>query len=156
LGATIMTLVVDHRLPRKVHFHAAQNSPAQTPIILCIDDDPNIQSAIEMRMRRYDVEVQHAFYGMQGIWDSVRGNPALIILDIAMPNGDGRYVLRCLRSNKNTARVPIIVLSGMRDPHLVRDVMLAGADQYLRKPISGDELVHQIGRFVTLQDKPEN
>jgi DNA-binding response OmpR family regulator len=151
-----MTLVVDHRLPRKVHFPVSQNCPPKLPIVLCIDDDPNIQSAIEMRLRRYEVAVQHAFYGMQGIWESVRGNPALIILDIAMPNGDGRYVLRCLRSHKNTARVPIIVLTGMRDPHLVRDIMLAGADQYLRKPISGDELIQQIGRFINLQKKIED
>lgn len=150
-----MTSAVDHRLPRKVHSSDAQDSPPKLPVVLCIDDDPNIQSAIELRLNRYEVEVQHAYYGMQGIWESVRGNPALIILDIAMPNGDGRYVLRCLRSNKNTAHVPIIVLTGMRDPQLMRDIMLAGADEYLRKPISSDELIHQIGRFIMLQKKPE-
>jgi DNA-binding response OmpR family regulator len=99
------------------------------------------------------VSVRHTYYGMQGIWESIRDSPDLIILDIAMPNGDGRYVLQCLRSNKNTARVPIIVLTGMRDVKLMRELVLAGADQYLRKPISGDELVHQIGCFVTLRLK---
>jgi DNA-binding response OmpR family regulator len=38
----------------------------------------------------------------------------------------------------------------------VRDIMLAGADQYLRKPISGDELIQQIGRFINLQKKIED
>jgi DNA-binding response OmpR family regulator len=151
-----MTLVVDGRLPRKVHYPVAQNTPIHTPTILCIDDDPGIQSAIEMRLRRYNIEIQHAFYGMQGIWESIRGKPELILLDVAMPNGDGRYVLRCLRANRETAQVPILVLTGMRDPQLVRELIAGGADQYLRKPISGDELVHQIGRYVTLQNKQEN
>ncbi len=150
-----MTLVVDGRLPRKVHYSADPNAPLRTPAILCIDDDPGIQSAIEMRLRRYNVEMHHAYYGMQGIWESIRGNPDLIILDVAMPNGDGRYVLRCLRANHETAQVPILVLTGMRDPQLVHDLMMAGADQYLRKPISGDELVHQISRYITLEKKQE-
>jgi DNA-binding response OmpR family regulator len=148
-----MTLVVDHRLPRRVHFATPNETQVRTPVIMCVDDDPGIQGAIEMRLRCYDVSVHHTFYGMQGIWESIRDCPDLIILDVAMPNGDGRYVLQCLRSNKNTARVPVIVLTGMRDANLMRDLILAGADQYLRKPINGDELVHQIGRFVTLRLK---
>jgi DNA-binding response OmpR family regulator len=148
-----MTLVIDHRLPRRIHFAPSDETQVRTPVIMCVDDDPGIQSAIEMRMRCYDVSVRHTYYGMQGIWESIRDSPDLIILDVAMPNGDGRYVLQCLRSNKNTARVPIIVLTGMRDPNLMRELVLAGADQYLRKPISGDELVHQIGCFVTLRLK---
>jgi DNA-binding response OmpR family regulator len=148
-----MTLVIDHRLPRRIHFAHSDETQVRTPVIMCVDDDPGIQSAIEMRLRCYDVSVRHTYYGMQGIWESIRDSPDLIILDVAMPNGDGRYVLQCLRSNKNTARVPIIVLTGMRDPNLMRELVLAGADQYLHKPISGDQLVHQIGRFVTLRLK---
>jgi DNA-binding response OmpR family regulator len=101
----------------------------------------------------FDVVVHHAFYGMQGIWESVRKQPDLILLDMAMPNGDGRYVLRCLRANRDTATVPIIVLTGMRDPKLAHEAIALGADQYLRKPVSGEELIKRIGSYIALKSK---
>jgi DNA-binding response OmpR family regulator len=149
-----MTLIIDSaetRLLKSGRSHDATKIPS----ILCVDDDPGLQSAIEMRLRRYNVEMQHAFYGMQGIWESLHGKPDLILLDIAMPNGDGRYVLRCLRAKQETALVPIIVLTGMRDPRLVSELLLSGADKCLRKPISGDELVEQIRRYVPLNERSE-
>jgi DNA-binding response OmpR family regulator len=129
------------------------HSSTYVPSILCIDDDPGIQSIIELRMRAFEVVVHHAFYGMQGIWDSVRKHPDMILLDMAMPNGDGRYVLRCLRANRDTASVPIIVLTGMRDPKLAQEAFALGVDEYLRKPVSGDELIRRIGSYITLKAK---
>jgi DNA-binding response OmpR family regulator len=151
-----MTLVIDGREPRRVKKAYTPTGLAKKPLILCIDDDPGLQSAIEMRLRRYEVEMHHAFYGMQGIWESVHDSPDLILLDVAMPNGDGRYVLRCLRTNQKTALVPIIVLTGMRDPKLIHEFLMAGADKYLRKPISGDALVEQIRRYIPLNERPED
>jgi DNA-binding response OmpR family regulator len=92
---------------------------------------------------------------MQGIWEAVRKRPDLIIMDLAMPNGDGCYILRCLRDNVQTASIPIIVLTGMRDQALAARVMHAGADHFLRKPISFDELLHNMSRFIDLRPLPE-
>ena len=123
----------------------------QTPTILCVDDDPDITWTIEMRMKPYDVTVKRAFHGMHGIWEAVRSRPDLIIMDLAMPNGDGSYILRCLRANADTATVPIIVLTGMRDPALAGRLIQEGADAFLRKPLAFDELLHNISRFVDLR-----
>ncbi len=123
----------------------------QRPMILCVDDDPDVSRTIEMRLRSYDVEVKRAFHGMHGIWEAVRQRPDLIIMDLAMPNGDGNYILRCLRANNETATVPIIVLTGMRDPSLPVRLMKEGADAYLRKPLSFDELLHNMSRFIDLR-----
>lgn len=124
------------------------------PRILCIDDDPDIQTTIELRMRQYDVEVEHAFYGMQGIVETVNKLPDLILMDLAMPNGDGHYLLNCIRKNNSTAGIPIIVLTGMRDPAIKADIMRMGADVFLNKPIRFDDLLHHISRFIDIKERP--
>lgn len=123
------------------------------PTILCVDDDPDIAAAIEMRLRPFSVQVECAFCGMQGIWEAVRQRPDLILIDLAMPNGDGHYILKCLKENDETASIPIIVLTGLRDPQLRRKVLHAGAEQYLRKPVRSDDLLHNIGRYVDLRPR---
>jgi CheY-like chemotaxis protein len=125
----------------------------RTPRILCVDDDPDIQTTIELRMRRYDVEVEHAFYGMQGMVEASRSCPDLILMDHAMPNGNGQYLLETIKQNPATFAIPVIVLTGMRDPVLRTRMLRAGAEAYLQKPIRFDELVRQIGRFVDLRER---
>jgi DNA-binding response OmpR family regulator len=129
--------------------------PVERPTILCVDDDPDVTWTIEMRLKSYYVTVKRAFHGMHGIWEAVRQRPDLIIMDLAMPNGDGSYILRCLRANAETATVPIIVLTGMRDPALPARLIHEGADAFLRKPLSFDELMHNISRFIDLQKVDE-
>src|SRR5882724_7657990 len=97
----IMTRLIANQVSaRRPHFEVNR------PSILCVDDDPDITWTIEMRLKSYDVTVKRAFHGMQGIWEAVRARPDLIIMDLAMPNGDGAYILRCLRGNQETETVP--------------------------------------------------
>lgn len=129
---------------------------AHTPLVLCIDDDPDISWAIEMRLKNYDVVVRRAFHGMHGIWEAIRKRPDLILMDLAMPNGDGSYVVRCLRGSRETAGVPIVVLTGMRDPSLPNRMIRLGADAYITKPVAFDELKHQMSRFIDLRPKAKS
>lgn len=126
---------------------------SQRPMILCVDDDPDISLSIQMRLKPFNVTVTRAFHGMHGICEAVRRPPDLIIMDLAMPRGDGNYVLRCLRMNRETSTVPIIILTGMRDPAIVSRLISAGADGFLRKPLSFDDLLHNISRFVDLSPR---
>lgn len=144
--STALARSTEQRSPH-VHF--------QPPMILCVDDDPDVSWTIEMRLKAYEVTVKRAFHGMHGIWEAVRARPDLIIMDLAMPNGDGRYILRCLRANAETSAVPIIVLTGMRDPALASQLIKEGADAFLHKPLSFDELMHNISRFLDLEALPD-
>jgi DNA-binding response OmpR family regulator len=76
-------------------------------------------------------------------------------MDLAMPNGDGKYIIECLRRNRDTAGTPVIILTGMRDPALQGQLLAAGADMFLRKPIAFDDLVHNIGRYIVLKPRSE-
>lgn len=123
----------------------------RTPHVLCVDDDPAIHTALELRLREYDVEVSQAYYGMQGVSEAVRSRPDVIVMDLAMPNGNGLYVLECLRQNPATATIPIVMLSGMRDPSLKRKSFDAGADSFLNKPVQFTDLVDALREHITIE-----
>lgn len=122
----------------------------RTPHVLCVDDDPAIHTALQLRLRDYDVEVTQAYYGMQGVSEAVRSRPDVIVMDMAMPNGNGLYVLDCLRSNPATSTIPIVMLSGMRDPDLRRQAFDAGADAFLSKPVQFRDLIDELGEHIII------
>ena len=124
----------------------------RTPRILCVDDDPDIHTTIDLRLRKYDVEIQHAFYGMQGIVEANETLPDLILMDQAMPHGNGEYLLEVIKRNPATCNIPVIVLTGMRNRSLKNRLLHEGAEAYLQKPVLFDELLREMGRFIVLTE----
>jgi DNA-binding response OmpR family regulator len=138
---------------------ALRNRPAAdrstTPTILCIDDDPEVSGAIELRLSKFDVHLIRAFHGMHGYAEALVHRPDVIVMDLRMPRGDGATILECLRRNQQTAAIPVIVLTGMRDPRLKRRLLNLGADEFLCKPLRLDELTRSLSRFVDLHERHE-
>ena len=134
------------------HFSRKTNLPPQhkRPRILCIDDDPEVSNALQVRLGRHGLDVIPAYFGMHGLWDATTNQPDLIILDLAMPNGDGQFVISTLRGNRMTETVPVIVLTGMTDPQLRKRVLNSGADDYLFKPVDFSVLLKAISRHVDI------
>jgi len=124
--------------------------------MLCVDDDPDIHTVLEMKMQPYDVQLERAYHGMQGVVESIKIPPDLILMDLAMPHGDGQYLLDCIRNNQETAAIPVMVLTGMRDPSLKRRLLLGGADVFLSKPVRLEELLHNMSRFINIRKRNHN
>ncbi|WP_182870020.1 response regulator [Rhodopirellula sp. JC639] len=131
----------------------ARSAMTHTPRILCIDDDPEICRTLEMRLSAYRAEVQVAYFGTQGFWEAITDHPDLILMDVSMPSGDGRFVLESLRNNQATRRIPVIVLTGMRSPELRSEMMALGADCFLNKPVHFDVLLREMQAFVDLSKR---
>ncbi|TWT77663.1 Transcriptional activator protein CzcR [Posidoniimonas polymericola] len=129
---------------------APQRPPAQ-PTILCIDDDPEIHTGLALRMAEYHVHVEHAYYGEQGISDALETRPDLIITDVRMPGGDGKDLIQAIRTQASTIAVPIIVLTGVRDPALRARLRSAGADAFLQKPVPVAQLIQLMETFIELR-----
>ena len=127
----------------------------RTPRILCIDDDPEICRTLELRLGEFQAEVLVAYFGTQGFWEAITDHPDLILMDIGMPSGDGRFVLESLRNNQTTECIPVIVLTGMRDPGLKDEMLALGANCFLNKPIHFDVLLREIREFVEIQKRPQ-
>jgi DNA-binding response OmpR family regulator len=124
----------------------------RTPIILCIDDNPDIAHAIELHLRQFDVEVSKASHGMQGYAMARQHEPDLIVLDIGLPNGNGPMILEELRSHSATSQTPVIILSGMRDRAMQTRMYHLGANRYLTKPIHCNALLAEMSRLVELRE----
>src|SRR5215831_10442305 len=128
-------------------------SAHQRPTILCIDDDPDVSGAIQRRLSRYDVDLIRAFHGMHGYAEALARKPDVIVMDLRMPRGDGATILECLRRNRQTAGIPVIVLTGLRDRQLRHKLQDLGADEFLYKPLPLDELTQKLRRFIDLRDR---
>ena len=109
--------------------------------ILVVDDEPQILRALRINLvaRQYDVAT--AATGGEALTAAVTSHPDLVILDLGLPDLDGVEVIHRLRS---WTRVPIIVLSGRKDSRDKVDALDAGADDYVTKPFSIDELLARI------------
>ena len=129
------------------------------PVLLCIDDDPQICEAIRIRLRDYEVEVLCATYGMHGFWLAMTERPDLVITDMRMPQGRGDYVVECLRKNAETRNIPVIVLTGLRGTDVGQTIHKLSVDAIFTKPVKFDELRPAIEKFVPLRkreaDDPE-
>ncbi len=149
-----MTCTTHRQFHSRNHSHKASKPRSlarNLPRILFVDDDPDIQTTFEMKMRPYRVMIDHAYFGTQGIVEALRTKPDLILMDIAMPNGNGEYLLETVKRNPATAQIPVIVFTGMRDPTIRNRILRQGAEGFLQKPALFDDLIHEISRFVDLQ-----
>jgi two-component system KDP operon response regulator KdpE len=120
--------------------------------ILVVDDEPQILRALRINLvaRQYDVVT--AAGGAQALAVAESAHPDLVILDLGLPDLDGVEVIHRLRS---WTRVPIIVLSGRKDSRDKVDALDAGADDYVTKPFSIDELFARVRVAIRRQGDPD-
>ena len=106
--------------------------------VLVVDDEPQILRAlrINLRVRHYDVHV--AGTGAQALEVAAKHPPDLVVLDLGLPDMDGVEVIQGLRG---WTEAPIIVLSGRADSSDKVEALDAGADDYVTKPFSMEELL---------------
>ena len=114
---------------------------SERPCILVVDDDPHLREVVAFALEKAGFRVEQAAHGRAGLEQVRRSVPALIVLDIMMPEMDG---LELCREVRRTHEVPIVFLSS-RDDELDRVLGLElGGDDYLTKPFSPRELVARI------------
>jgi len=113
--------------------------------ILVVDDDAKIVRLVRTYLERAGYRVVEAADGRAALAAIALDMPALVILDVMLPEVDGLAVLKAVR---RTDRTPIIILSarGLVDDRITG--LAAGADDYLPKPFSPAELVLRVGRIL--------
>ncbi len=106
--------------------------------VLVIDDEPPIRKLLRMGLSTQGYEVLEAPNGKTGL-ELLAQNPALIILDLGLPDIKGHDLLRMIRGRNDA--VPIVVLSSRGDEAGKVEALDLGADDYLTKPFGMDELL---------------
>lgn len=125
----------------------------QQPILLLIDDSPSIHRLLAFKLKHEGVEFLAAFSGQEGVDLAASNRPALILLDLNMPEMDGFQVLRALKNDARTIGIPVIVLSGNSDPEDKVRAFEIGAMDFVCKPFDVHELrarIHSAIRISSL------
>jgi two-component system, OmpR family, KDP operon response regulator KdpE len=109
--------------------------------VLVVDDEPAMVGALGALLGQAGYRIVAAYDGEQALRRFAEDEVDVVLLDLAMPGIDGAEVCRRLRALSD---VPIIVVSGERDRQAPIELLDLGADDYVRKPFRGDELLARI------------
>ena len=112
--------------------------------ILVVDDEPLTGNLLRLMLEPVGFKVTQAASGLEALEKIGKNIPDALILDIMMPFMDGLTVCKEVRIKEETADLPIIILSAKTMRSAREESMAAGADRFLAKPISRDDLVRTV------------
>ena len=119
--------------------------------VLAVDDEPQILTALSRGLSRVGYEVVVARGGEDGLAAAAAAEPDLVLLDLRLPDLDGIEVVRRLRT---WSMVPIVLLSGEGSERARVAALDAGADDFVDKPFSMDELRARVGALLRRTGTP--
>ena len=112
--------------------------------ILIIDDELEICKAVTEFLFDAGYSASYALNGPDGLAMIKRDLPSLVLLDIGMPGMDGLEVMKLIREQHPD--LPVVILTGQRDPETIKKMIGLGASEYLTKPIHLETLLDQFVR----------
>ncbi len=122
---------------------------AEKKKILLIDDDPDFVEAVKVIVENAGYDVRVAYDGAEGLEAVALEKPDLIVLDVMMPVMNGHEACAKLKSDPQTAKIPIILLTAVADrvttsTYTHRDMLESEAEDYMPKPVEPAELLSLI------------
>lgn len=112
--------------------------------ILVVDDDASINELIKVNLELEGYKVIQAFNGTKGVALAKQELPALVILDVMMPEVDGFTVAQRIRKNTETSQTPILMLTALSQIDDKVKGFNIGVDDYLVKPFEMEELLVRV------------
>ena len=122
------------------------------PKVLCVDDEPSIREILDHVLTEEGYEVLTANDSQEALPIAVKEQPDLILLDIMMPNLDGMETCRRLRERPTTRDIRIIMLTAYDTRDRLDEAIVAGADDFLGKPIDMTELRIRVRSMLKVKD----
>ena len=120
--------------------------------ILIIEDEPQVRANIQEILTLAEFNTLVAEDGQEGMCLAENHRPDLVICDVMMPKQDGYAVLKTLRSNHNSQHVPFIFVTARAEREALRQGMNLGADDYLTKPFTAEELINAVTARLEKQE----
>lgn len=119
---------------------------------LIIEDDASFLESMRLVLKLEGFEVRTACNGEEGLASIRENRPDIVLCDIMMPRLDGHGVLENLRTGTDHADIPFIFVTALDNRQELRQGMTEGADDYLTKPFSAEELVAAVkGRLARMK-----
>jgi DNA-binding response OmpR family regulator len=116
--------------------------------ILVCDDDPLLLDLVQFKLTARGYDSSAARDGGEAMAALAEQAPDAVVLDAMMPVLDGYEVLRRIRENPEFAELPVIMLTARRQEQDVLSALQLGANDYMVKPFSPEELVARLGRLL--------
>ncbi|MCR4921386.1 MAG: response regulator [Bacteroidaceae bacterium] len=129
---------------------AEESDEEKRPVVLIVEDNADVASYIGQQIAG-EYALHYAADGEQGIAQARALVPDLIITDLMMPHTDGMELLHTLRTDDVTNHIPIIVVTARATDAARMQVIEAGADAYLTKPFSADELRLRVEKLLEMR-----
>lgn len=129
------------QLPRVIEQSAVER-------VLVVDDEPDIVALVAYHLAKSGYSVSTATSGTEGLAAARREKPSLIILDLMLPGLSGLEVMEELRGDSTTSGIAVLMLTARREESDRIKGLTLGADDYLTKPFSPQELVLRVGAIL--------
>ena len=119
-----------------------------SPRVLVVDDDPQVLRLMRVNLELEGYDVVSAPDGEEALEAVVTEHPDVVVCDVMMPGVDGLTVLRNLRANPKTSKIPFVVVSAKAQRSDVKAALDMGADKYITKPFDPQELLDAVEHLL--------
>lgn len=120
--------------------------------VLIIDDDENLSAVFESALQKNNLETVFALNGKSGIDKARSEKPDLILLDQVLPDISGNEVLKTLKMDSHTQRIPVLILSNFSQEELVKEAINNGAMDYIFKyQVEPQDLVNKVKQALKIK-----
>jgi len=122
--------------------------------VLLAEDTIPIRLVVKTIMSKIGYDITIVDNGVEAVQKSVELQPDVILMDIMMPKMDGIQATLKIKTNPKTKHIPIIMLTALKTSDAVLTSYDYGADYYINKPFSNDELIKAIKFVEKIQNRP--
>ncbi len=117
--------------------------------ILIAEDEPDIRELVAFMLRFAGYEVMAASNGEEAVQAATREVPDLVLMDVRMPRMTGYDACRIMKASPQLRDVPVVFLSAKGQESEIQSGLEAGAEEYLLKPFSPDELTNRVRTILS-------
>jgi len=121
---------------------------ASQPVVVVIDDSPTIRKIMDLTLQRMGLRMVGAASGVAGLAAVAEHNPAIIFLDIVLPNVNGYQLCQVIKRNPRYRNTPVIMLSGKDGIFDKVRGRLAGANDYITKPFEPGAILAAVQKYL--------
>ena len=118
------------------------------PVVLVVDDDPGVREVVRANLELEGYSVREAGSAAEGLTALEQEPPDLVLLDVMMPEVDGWEMLRRVQERHGVGAIPVIMFSGKVEEQSPDEVASRGAQAFVGKPFSPQELIDQTKQLL--------